>query len=264
MQDRYAGDVGDFGKFGLLRHLCGETADDKHLTLKPGVIWHRVADEAHNADGCHICYLQKNPVNDRRFGACDKTLYDALARMVFKDHDRSITALERADLLPNATYCRDDVRHGRKHSTCPRDDWFQDAYEKTAGYDLVFLDPDNGIECAKLLPAQAKSRKYVFRCEVGKLIKRGQSVVVYHHTGFSEPPEAQVTRHLGILADQIVLPDRPFGVLFHRGATRAFLILPVQKHHPVLLERTNALVQKWGKDELQRRKPRPHFTGPIF
>jgi hypothetical protein len=37
MQDRYAGDVGDFGKFGLLRHLCGETADDKHLTLKPGV-----------------------------------------------------------------------------------------------------------------------------------------------------------------------------------------------------------------------------------
>ena len=60
-----------------------------------------------------------------------------------------------------ATYCRDDVRHGRKHSTCPRDDWFQDAYEKTAGCDLVFLDPDNGIECAKLLPAQAKSRKYV-------------------------------------------------------------------------------------------------------
>ena len=29
MQDRYAGDVGDFGKFGLLRHLCGETAQDK-------------------------------------------------------------------------------------------------------------------------------------------------------------------------------------------------------------------------------------------
>jgi hypothetical protein len=42
------------------------------------------------------------------------------------------------------------------------------------------------------------------------------------------------------------------------------LILPVQKHYPALLERTNALVQKWGKDELQKRKPRPHFTGPIF
>ena len=73
-----------------------------------------------------------------------------------------------------------------------------------------------------------------------------------------------MTWHLGILADQIALPDRPFGVLFHRGATRAFLILPVQKHYPALLERTNALVQKWGKDELQKRKPRPHFTGPIF
>src|ERR1035437_1942783 len=42
MQDRYAGDVGDFGKFGLLRHLCGVTAQDKHGRLeKPGVIWYK-------------------------------------------------------------------------------------------------------------------------------------------------------------------------------------------------------------------------------
>jgi len=25
MQDRYSGDVGDFGKFGLLRHLVNDT-----------------------------------------------------------------------------------------------------------------------------------------------------------------------------------------------------------------------------------------------
>src|ERR1039457_5414444 len=91
MQDRYAGDVGDFGKFGLLRHLCGVTADDKHLTLKPGVIWHRVADEAHNGDGRHTSYLEKSAksVKDKsvtdenrpRFRDCDERLYDALAKM---------------------------------------------------------------------------------------------------------------------------------------------------------------------------------------
>ena len=127
----------------------------------------------------------------------------------------------------------------------------------------VFLDPD-GIECANLRPTQGESRKYALRCEIGKLIKRGQSVVVYHHTHYSVPAAEQLKRQLRMLADEIALPDRPFGVLFHRGVCRAFLILPVQKHYAAILERTNALVQKWGKDESKLGKPRGHFTGPIF
>src|ERR1035441_1110889 len=60
MQDRYAGDVGDFGKLGLLRHLCGRASPHTHPTLAPGVIWYRVADETHNGDGRHISYLKKS------------------------------------------------------------------------------------------------------------------------------------------------------------------------------------------------------------
>ena len=62
MQDRYAGDVGDFGKFGLLRHLCGATADDKHGRLeKPGVIWYKTdpgKKEGESPHGKFINYLQ--------------------------------------------------------------------------------------------------------------------------------------------------------------------------------------------------------------
>jgi hypothetical protein len=130
-------------------------------------------------------------------------------------------------LLPGAVYGSKGVCHGKKRVTCPRADWFQTAFEATAECDLVFLDPDNGIECANLRPTQGESRKYVFRCEVGKLIARGQSVIIYHHTHYSVPAEDQVRQHLQILADKIELPDRPFGVLFHRGVCRAFLILPV-------------------------------------
>jgi len=213
-----------------------------------------VPDETHNADGCHICYLQKNPANDRRFRACDEKVYDALAKMVFQDNDRSITALERADLLPGAAYCREDVCYGRRRISCPRDGWFKIALEKTAGCELVFVDPDNGIECNHLLPTQAKSRKYVFRCEIRKLIERGQSVVVYHQTGFNLPTPEQVRRHLRILAETSALPNRPFGVLFRRGAIRAFLIIPAQQQYQVLLGRTEALLRKWGD----------HFSGPIF
>jgi hypothetical protein len=257
MQDRYAGDVGDFGKFGLLRHLCGEMAQDEQPKLKPGVIWYRVADETHNGDGRHTSYLERNPRNDRRFRACDETVYDALAAVVGSNR-RSVAALERADLLPNAVYWDAVI-------STPRGGWFDRALKATAGCDLVFVDPDNGIECAGLRDTQARSRKFVFRSEIQSLVLQGKSVVVYHHTGrLGGTAEEQTKRHLQSLREQLSLPQRPFGVLFRRGTTRAFLILPNQAHRDVLLERTRALVQKWGKDETGKRSPKPHFTGPIM
>ena len=68
MQDRYAGDVGDFGKFGLLRHLCRETAQDK---LKPGVIWYKTTPGKKEKETPHknfIRYLGESDENDRRLG----------------------------------------------------------------------------------------------------------------------------------------------------------------------------------------------------
>jgi hypothetical protein len=277
MQDRYAGDVGDFGKLGLLRHLCGVTAQDKHARFKkPGVIWYKtIPGTRENAQnhGNFIRFLDESDENNRRFKACDGDLYEALRHVV--ETGWSIDALQRVlagqcpdfragvPLLPGAVYGSKGVCHGKKRVTCPRADWFQSAFAATVGCDLVFLDPDNGIECADLRPTRGESRKYVFRCEVGKLIKRGQSVVVYHHTGRrGGTAKQQVQWHLKKLRDQLSLAQDPFGVLFHRGGTRDFLILPAQEHYQTLLDRTNTFVTKWGTDEWKTGKPRGHFTGP--
>lgn len=53
MQDRYAGDIGDFGKFSLLRNLF------KNEQYKIGTIWYRYPDESHNDDGRHVDYFDK-------------------------------------------------------------------------------------------------------------------------------------------------------------------------------------------------------------
>jgi len=63
MQDRYAGDVGDFGKFALLRYLFS------NANYKIGVIWYRFPDESHNNDGGQIDYVNKSSFLD-----CDKYL----------------------------------------------------------------------------------------------------------------------------------------------------------------------------------------------
>jgi len=59
MQDRYAGDVGDFGKFGMLRCI-------ENTGLRVGVNWYLVGDESHNNDGKHIGYLE-----DDKYRGCD-------------------------------------------------------------------------------------------------------------------------------------------------------------------------------------------------
>ena len=79
MQDRYTGDIGDFGKLGLLRIL-----QSRSLTI--GVNWYLTPDEDHNDDGKHTKYLK-----DESYRKYDEALWlelnqivDAKQRRVFK------------------------------------------------------------------------------------------------------------------------------------------------------------------------------------
>src|SRR5258708_2505541 len=54
MQNRYVGDVGDYGKYALLRALCRSTAAK---SIRLGVIWCLFPDEHQSNDGKHISYL---------------------------------------------------------------------------------------------------------------------------------------------------------------------------------------------------------------
>ena len=51
MHDRYVGDIGDYGKLGLLRSLAA-------AGLRIGVNWYRTPDENHNEDGKFTQYLR--------------------------------------------------------------------------------------------------------------------------------------------------------------------------------------------------------------
>ncbi|MER2151846.1 MAG: hypothetical protein ABS900_09550 [Candidatus Limivicinus sp.] len=59
MQNRYTGDIGDFGKMGLLRSL-------QETGLSIGVNWYLVPNESHNEDGRYVQYLE-----DPAFRGCD-------------------------------------------------------------------------------------------------------------------------------------------------------------------------------------------------
>ena len=253
MQDRYTGDVGDFGKYGLLRRLCGlRYGDVKQLKL--GVVWYRpplsivAADPAD--DGKHTNYLWSG--RDEPFRCCDPPLYDKL-REIVECNSRCVEAVERANLLgPDTIFHRARVpgpvqsAHGEARIT-DRQRWVNDALHTTEGCDVVFLDPDNGLE-PKAVPITRKmAPKYAYLEEVGKWVERDQSVVIYHHLGRNGTHTDQISGWLECLRGEFS-SHNIFALRFRRGTSRAFFVLAAKCHASILRERAKALtVTPWSK-----------------
>ena len=142
MQNRYTGDVGDFGKYGLLRALAGR--EDARLRL--GVAWWLVADGTRNDDGRYTQYL--GPKHEARFRPCDPALFDSL-REIVRAGRRSVAAIAESRALPPGTVFFERVLSydglDPAQRLRARDGWCSGALGATEGCDLVFLDPDNGV-----------------------------------------------------------------------------------------------------------------------
>ena len=251
MQDRYTGDVGDFGKYGMLRQLCGLRVAAEPLKL--GVVWYQpnpelIASESVH-DGRHITYLC--PKHEKQFKPCDPPLYNALREIVKRD-DRRIKAVENSDLLPDAVFYGADVPGPVKGARgddrlVDRQTWTEGALQATDGCDVVFLDPDNGLEPKGVPITRKMAPKYAYLEEVGKWSKRRQSLVIYHHLGRNRPHLDQIAGWLERLRDEFKFHDI-FALRFRRGTARAFFVLATECHTPTLRERAEALTAApWGE-----------------
>lgn len=225
MQDRYVGDVGDFGKYGLLRLLGSQT------NLRLAVIWYLFGDESHNDDGRHVSYLSKS-----EFVAPDPALHAALDGLVQRGQ-RSIKAVEKSRILPS-----DTIYFGRlisdpkgeivnkRHRRASRMRWLKSATKLCASADLIFMDPDNGIETVSVPRHSPKSGKYVYWDELSPFWERGQSLLIYHHLNRT----ASVSRQSEILKTKF--EDRFPGAglltyfLFRKGSCRHFWLVAQQPH----------------------------------
>ncbi len=216
MQNRYVGDVGDFAKYALLRRLVNGTG--QHVRL--GVVWCLYPNESHNDDGRHVSYLCNSD-----YAALDPDLHGAL-RHIVNSGNRSISAIANGTILPRGTVFCDA-------HTCPaepakredrllhRSNWLADSLRLTKACQLVFLDPDNGVEVASVPKHHPKAGKYIFWDELVPFWKRGQSLVIYHHLNRTKPgfyQVAQLTAHFKVKFEGALI--RP--LVFRRGSCRVF------------------------------------------
>lgn len=182
MQDRYTGDIGDFGKLGLLRQLVS-------TGLSIGVNWYHTPDETHNSDGLHIGYLQKN-----EFRSCDPALWSALGQIV-SSGKREIAALEQSGVLAATYFGR--LLHSSSGDKIERQavrmEWHRQALQALHGCDIVFVDPDNGL----MVPSAdgtAKSNKFVLPYELAEYYHACASIIYYQHKA-RRPDEFYTNQH---------------------------------------------------------------------
>ena len=233
MQNRYAGDIGDFGKFGLLRALRGSG-------LSIGVNWYLIPDETRNDDGRFIQYL-----TDDAFRRCDETLCSALNRIV--SGQRSVSALEDAQLLDASYYTAplDFSGKTKAERRAFRDAWHEKARTALSGLDVVFVDPDNGL----IVPSAAgtkKENKYVTPEELADYYGQGASVVYYQHK--ARVPDAVYWKKY---SEQLALPAfegaSGFGLKFNRTSLRYYFFLVQPQYKAAITAAVHELLDSpWG------------------
>jgi len=234
LQNKYFGDIGDFGKYGLLRSLrSGGLPGKRPASL--GVAWWLVPDDHKSPDGRFTEYLEK----PEKFRLCDEQLFDKIKHLV-KKRRRDVSGASDKKILGGAEFFEKTLdfsdhsaasETGRAERREKRKRWVGEAVEKAKNRDIVFLDPDNGIEIPSTKKHHRAGPKFVFYDEIGEFVARSRVVVVYHHLcrhkKYGKHPKQIANRRAALL--KYVPNGNVFAIRFKRYNSRAYFLMVSRK-----------------------------------
>jgi len=227
MKNQYFGDINDYKKYSLIRLLSG------HGQIETAVCWVLTEDD-HGTDGKRIRYLEQ-PETWQKY---DPIVFEHLREHVLDKGIRHINVIERANVLRNCRFynelIRDDINL--------RDRYFKKFLKFAGGADLVFFDPDNGLEVKSVPRGKKKSSKYLYWGEVEASYKSGHSLLLYQH--FPRRPRESFIRSL---IHQFRALDGIRSVFSYCTSHVAFLLIPQPQHEEIFIENSNKVSQTWGE-----------------
>lgn len=255
MQDRYAGDIGDFGKYGLLRWLC--RSDEHGAAFRLGVFWYLFdgKDAAAPNDGKHTEYLCKPNPKEKRLCICDPELFQVMGEIVYGE--RSVAAVEKKGVLtPSTLFFSKGLNFNwtpQRERDAVRRKWLDDGLQAVKATDLVFVDPDNGLEVPKTKPLSNKGPKFAYYDDIRPCWERGQSLVIYQHIDRTSCAEKQIAQRCAALHRELpgamLVPLR-----FRRRSSRVYFVVSQPEHVDRMEARIRTFLESpWGAGKS------PHF-----
>ena len=245
MKNQYVGDIGDYGKYGLLRFLA------RH-GIKIGINWY-LTENDDSADGRFTNYLV-NP-DDRYY---DPELYDAMKKIAF-NMNKTVQMVEEAELIPEAVYYNSILKSNNLEVSARewgRRLWFNNSTLLLQDADLIFADPDNGISYRKTA-RNKDSEKFVLPQEIAEYYIRGKNVVYYCHKG-RRKQEAWEQAKTGIR--EYIRDAQILAVTCHRGTQRSYIFVV----HPDCCQRYEGLIADFLSSTWGNMFTREKIEGNLF
>lgn len=124
------------------------------------------------SDGNKTTYLSQ----PKKWRHRDPPLFDALNSAVDGGR-RHVSQLENSGLLPHASFHSETLLDDRQRRVA----YFRSATKALEGTDLLFFDPDTGLEVSSVKYGRAGSSRYLYWQEVEEAGRRGVSMVLFQH-----------------------------------------------------------------------------------
>ena len=226
MKHQYFGDVNDYVKYGILRCFAAED-------FRVGILWMLTPPDGH-PDGRKIKYLSQPETWKRH----DAELFAVLSNALSKANGKDLRHIECNGNIPNGQFWGDVVPDRKAE----RSVWYRKAISSLRKSDLLFFDPDNGIEVPSKPLGRKDSSKYVYWEELECAWKQKKSLLVFQHfprVKRNEYIPTMVTQMRQRLKGAYVVPLIASNVLFlfaHRAVER-----------PRVSRATRLIEKKWSR-----------------
>ena len=235
MKNQYFGDVYDYIKYGLLRQLSC------HGEVSTSVCWMLTRNDE-RGDGHRVDYLRMPD----RWRCFDPPVFDCLRSAVLDSRERNIRVVEESGLLPNTTFYSHLLTDGADE----RRRYFDEFLRLSHGRQLVFFDPDNGIEIKSVKYGRKGASRYLFLREVSQSFSAGHSLLVYQH--MPPKPRDPLIRDLA----SGLIRETGSQLVYVFGTPRvAFLLVPQTNHVRRFAESASRIQAELGGLLATRRYP---------
>ncbi len=222
MKNQYFGDFGDYQKFSLLKHL----RDSAKLNIL--VHWMKTKDDFSN-DGAKIKYLS----SPNEWASFEPEIFAFIDGHI-KQEKRDLALYEKSEHAKNITFLSDFIENENVHAK------LLEKIKTDQKSDLVFFDPDNGIEVKSTNP---KNRhKYVTWANIKTAFEAGKSVLVYQHY-------SRMNRDKFIAAKLTEFKERfPQDVFVIKVKHSVYFLLPQIKHKKEIAKALQNYSTVWTKN----------------
>ena len=265
MKHQWVADSADFGKHGILRALSNPNSPDGYPAMSLGVVWYLTPNGSKEPKPTPWAYLGLQGDEARAYEDSDSTLYHKL-RHIRGSGRLHVGRIASSGIHPEGTpfYCEPVPEKLGRETRKKRKEWTRAAYERMDGLDLVFLDPDNGLDPGADNPKRRPTTdaRHVRLDEIRPYIEREQSVILYQTSAMNGAMIRQVWEKRCVLERELGI--RPFAMVYarHKDGWVVFLVIPQPDHRERLVARARGMINGgWDQHFIMRAGTPPAPNG---